>query len=71
MFFDNPSNFIDYISNTYLNTHDSEFFLPYQIQFVYCTSSVKIKEKESWNCIGLHHFYHLLRRNEESLGRRK
>ena len=40
MFFDNVSSFIDYVSETYLDTHNSEYLLPYQVQFVHCSSSV-------------------------------
>ena len=40
MFFDNVSSFIDYVSQTYLDTHNSEYLLPYQIQFVHCSSSM-------------------------------
>ena len=40
MFFDNVSSFIDYVSETYLDTHNSEYLLPYQIQFVHCSSSM-------------------------------
>ena len=40
MFFDNVSSFIHYVSQTYLDTHNSEYLLPYQIQFVHCSSSV-------------------------------
>ena len=63
MFFDNASNFIDYISNTYLNTQDSEFFLPYQIQFVYCTSSMS--EDKRKRIIGLHRFSSFLSLSKE------
>ena len=40
MFFDNVSSFIDYVSETYLDTHNSEYLLPYQIQFVHYSSSM-------------------------------
>ena len=40
MFFDNVSSFIHYVSQTYLDTHSSEYLLPYQIQFVHCSSSM-------------------------------
>ena len=40
MFFDDASSLIHYVGQTYLDTQNSEYLLPYQIQFVHCTSSV-------------------------------
>ena len=40
MFFDNVSSLIHYVRDTYLDTHNSEYLLPYQIQFVHCSSSM-------------------------------
>ena len=40
MFFDDVSSFMHYISQTYLDTQNSKCLLPYQIQFVQCTSSM-------------------------------
>ena len=40
MFFDDVSSFIPYVGQTYLDTHNSEHLLQYQIQFVHCTSSM-------------------------------
>ena len=46
MFFDNVSSFIHYVSQTYLDTHNSEYLLPYQIQFVHCSSSMTEKTRK-------------------------
>ena len=40
MFFDDVSSFIHYVGQTYLDTHNSEYLLPYQIPFVHCSSSM-------------------------------
>ena len=40
MFFDDVSSFIHYVGQTYLDTRNSEYLLPYQIQFVPCSSSM-------------------------------
>ena len=47
MFFDDVSSFIHYVGQTYLDALNSEYVLPYQIQFVHCTSSMteKIRKK--------------------------
>ena len=48
MFFDDVSSFIHYVGQTYLDTHTSEYLLPYQILFVHCTSSMTEEmEKDS------------------------
>ena len=40
MVFNDVNSFIDYVGLTYLDTQNSEYLLPYQIQFVHCISSV-------------------------------
>ena len=40
MFLDDVSSFIHYVGQTYLDTRNSEYLLPYQIQFVHCSSSM-------------------------------
>ena len=37
MFFDDVSSLIHYVGQTFLDTQNSEYLLPYQIQFVHCT----------------------------------
>ena len=51
MFFDDVSSFIHYVGQTYLDTHNSEYLLPYQIQFVHCSSSMT---EETRKIIRLH-----------------
>ena len=40
MSFDDVSSFKHYVSQTYLDRQNSEYLLPYQIQFIHCTSSM-------------------------------
>ena len=46
MLFDDVNSFIHYVGQTYLDTQNSEYLLPYQIQFVHCTSSMTDKTRK-------------------------